>query len=263
MSTDAVAVWAYAVLPGAPATEIIAGLAGVAGEAVRIVSAGDLAAAVGTVGLDEFGEQALRRNLEDLDWLAAKARAHDAVISMIARSVPVIPMRMATVYLDDGRIKRLLESRRGDFVAALERVTGREELGVKAYADPKTLVTQDDSGQTGAGGQRSGTAYLLRRRRQLASQEDAYRVAAAAAEHIHAALLQHAVDGKRKPASDPSLSGRDGWTVLNGTYLVARDRVEVFREAVAALDRQSAGIELEITGPWPPYSFAGDVVAGE
>ena len=45
----------------------------------------DLTAAVGTVGLDEFGEEGLRRNLEDLDWLAATARAHDAVISAIAR----------------------------------------------------------------------------------------------------------------------------------------------------------------------------------
>lgn len=258
MSTDTVAVWAYAVLAGASATDTIAGLSGVAGEPVRIVSAHDLAAAVGTVDLDEFGEEALRRNLEDLDWLAAKARAHDAVISTIARKAPLIPMRMATVYLDDGRVRQLLESRRGDFLAALERVTGRQELGVKAYADPKALLAQGDSGQTGAGAQRSGTAYLLRRRQQLASQEDAYRAAAAAAERIHAELLRHAVDGKRKPASDPSLSGRDGWTVLNGTYLIARDRVEAFREAVAALDRHSAGIELEITGPWPPYSFAGD-----
>ncbi|MGN6335476.1 GvpL/GvpF family gas vesicle protein, partial [Mycobacterium sp.] len=82
----------------------------------------------------------------------------------------------------------------------------------------------------------------------------------AAAERIHAALLAHAVDGKRKPASDRSLSGRDAWTVLNGTYLVDTSSLDDFRAAVAAVGEQSAGIELEITGPWPPYSFAGDVV---
>lgn len=257
MSTDGVGVWAYAVIQGDSADDRIAGLQGVAGEPVRVLATADLAAAVGTVSLGEFGEEALRRNLEDLDWLAAKARAHDAVISAIARSGPVIPVRMATVYLDDARVEQLLQNRRDDFSAALDLVTGREELGVKAYADPKKLAGQEDP--QGAES-RSGTAYLLRRRRQIASQEQAYRVAAAEAERIHAALLAHAVDGKRKPASDRSLSGRDAWTVLNGTYLVDNSSVDDFRAAVAAVDERSTGIELEITGPWPPYSFAGDVV---
>jgi Gas vesicle synthesis protein GvpL/GvpF len=257
MSTDDVGVWAYAVIRGDSADDRIAGLHGVAGEPVRGLAAADLTAAVGTVGLGEFGEEALRRNLEDLDWLAAKARAHDAVISAIAWSGPVIPVRMATVYLDDARVVQLLENRHDDFHAALDRLTGREELGVKAYADPKKLAgqgAQDTEGQ-------SGTAYLLRRRRELVSQQEAYRVAAAEAERMHAALLAHAVDGKRKPATDRSLSGRDAWTVLNGTYLVDKSSVDEFRAAVAAVDEQSTGIELEITGPWPPYSFAGDVVS--
>ncbi|OBI98664.1 GvpL/GvpF family gas vesicle protein [Mycobacterium sp. 1465703.0] len=256
MSTDGVGVWAYAVIQADSADDRVAGLQGVAGEPVRALATASLAAAVGTVRLGEFGEEALRRNLEDLDWLAAKARAHDGVISAIARSGPVIPVRMATLYLNDSRVEQLLQDRRDDFHAALNLVTGRDELGVKAYADPKKLAGQDPQDP----GSRSGTAYLLRRRREIASQEQAYRVAAAAAERIHAALLAHAVDGKRKPASDRSLSGRDAWTVLNGTYLVDSSSVADFRAAVAAVAEQSPGIELEITGPWPPYSFAGDVV---
>ena len=51
-------------------------------------------------------------------------------------------MRMATVYLDDQRVSELLEVRRDDFVKALRHVTGRVELGVKAYADPEVLAGQ-------------------------------------------------------------------------------------------------------------------------
>jgi hypothetical protein len=225
---------------------------------VRAVTAAGLTAAVEAVGLDQFGEEPLRHNLEDFDWLAATARAHDAVISTIARHGPIVPMRIATVFLDDGRVRELLETRRDQFVAALERVTARDELGVKAYADPKVLT--GDIEPTDSGEKLSGTAYLMRRRRALASQDDAFRIAAAHAERIHAGLLKHAVDGKRKPASDRRLSGREGWTVLNGTYLVAKDEVDAFRAAVATIERNTPGIELEITGPWPPYSFAGDVV---
>jgi hypothetical protein len=257
MSTEGV--WAYAVVGDEAADYSLGRLRGVAGETVRAVTGSGLTAIVGTVGLDEFGEEALRRNFEDLDWLAPTARAHDAVISAIARMGPVVPLRMATVYLDDTRIRELLEARHEDFVAALDRVTAREELGVKAFADPKVLTGENESG-AGTGEKLSGTAYLMRRRRALASQDDAFRIAAAHAERIHAGLLEHAVDGKRRPPSDRRLSGREGWTVLNGTYLVEKDEVDAFRAAVTTIDQNTPGIELEITGPWPPYSFAGDVV---
>jgi Gas vesicle synthesis protein GvpL/GvpF len=48
---------------------------------------------------------------------------------------------------------------------------------------------------------------------------------------------------------------------MNGTYLVDRNQVEAFRAAVAELQETTTGIKLEITGPWPPYSFTGDVVS--
>jgi Gas vesicle synthesis protein GvpL/GvpF len=259
MSTEGV--WAYAVLESEGSLPRIAGLHGVSGEPVRAVTNAGLTAAVGTVGLEEFGEEGLRRNLEDLDWLAATARAHDAVIAAIARFGPVVPMRMATVYLDDQRVSQLLQARHGDFVTALRHVTGRAELGVKAFADPEVLAGQDESAEQAAGAKMSGTAYLMRRRRALAANDDAFRIAAEHAERIHSTLLTHAVDGKRKPAPDRSLSNRKDWTVLNGTYLVDTDDIDAFSALVAAVDRDTPGIELEITGPWPPYSFAGDVAA--
>lgn len=253
-------VWTYAVVESEGAAPRISGLHGVSDEPVRAVANAGLTAAVGTVSLDEFGEEGLRRNLEDLDWLAAKARAHDAVIAAVARFGPVVPMRMATVYLDDQRVRDVLQARRDDFLNALRHVTARAELGVKAYADPKALAGPQDTGEGSAGAKMSGTAYLMRRRQALAASDDAFRIAAEHAQRIHARLLSHAVDGKRKPAADRSLSNRQDWTVLNGTYLVDNDDIDAFSALVAAVDRDTPGIELEITGPWPPYSFAGDVV---
>lgn len=45
--------------------------------------------------------------------------------------------------------------------------------------------------------------------------------------------------------------------VLNGTYLVDDDRADEFAAVVEDLGKQFPGIRLELTGPWPPYSFAG------
>jgi len=251
-------IWVYAVIRAEQADDRVTGLHGVAGEPIRVVAADDLAAVVGAVELDEFGHDALHRNLEDLDWVANTARAHDAVITAVARFGPVIPVRMATVYLDDGRVRKLLENRREDFAATLCRLSGRDELGVKVFAAQKALLAQD--GQDDHGPQ-TGTAYLMRRRRELVSREEAYQLAAAEADRIHSTLMRHAVDGKRRPPPDRSLTGKDEVTVLNGTYLVDSDAVELFRETVAALSMSTGRLSLEMTGPWPPYSFAGEPVA--
>lgn len=67
--TDTTGTWMYAVTDGTLVGHETEGASGVAGEQVRTVQEGGLTAVVGTVPLDDFGEAALARNLEDLDWL--------------------------------------------------------------------------------------------------------------------------------------------------------------------------------------------------
>src|SRR5256885_6605364 len=126
-------VWVYAIaerVAMAPLGEF----KGVGGGPVRTLAAAGLTAVAEDVGLAEFGADALRRNLEDLDWLDATARAHHRVIDAVARQGPLIPMRLATVYSGDESIGAMLTERSADFRAALARITGRQEWGVKAYA---------------------------------------------------------------------------------------------------------------------------------
>ena len=108
-----------------------AGLAGVAGQPVHAVPAGGLSAAVSTVSLAEFGQEPLRPHLEDLTWLEQTARAHHRVVEAVADGPPVIPMRLATLYHDDGKVAAMLAERHDDFTAALDPVTGQTEWGVK------------------------------------------------------------------------------------------------------------------------------------
>ncbi|PSR41983.1 gas vesicle protein GvpFL [Rhodococcus sp. AD45-ID] len=250
-------VWLYAITSESLDGVSLSGVLGVAGEAVRVVHSTDLAAVVGSVDLDEFGEVPLRRHLEDLDWLAATARAHERVVSAVLRCGPTIPLRLATLYLDDDRIRSLLEVGREKFCAALRSVAGRSEWGVKGYGDARALAQTSPEKQAEPSPSGKGTAYLLRRRAELTAQQNVERRAAAEADDLHAALLQRAVDGLRRPVTDPVLSGKRAWMIFNGTYLVDDDRVDDFTTFVATLDAEREGITVELTGPWPPYSFSG------
>lgn len=253
------AVWVYAVAGQIPAASL-SELTGVGGEPVRTVPAAGLTAAAGTVRLAEYGEAALRRNLEDLDWLDATARAHHRVIDVIGRKVPVVPMRLATVYRDDGSLEAALGERAGDFRAALERTGGRREWGVKVYAapasEPSEQATDPAPGERGrtAG---AGAEYLRRKRRQLSAAEDTRRATAASADAIHAALCQLAEGARLHPPHAPELAGIRTQMVMNGAYLLDAGRDDELTGAVTALAGQHPAVQIELTGPWPPYSFTG------
>jgi hypothetical protein len=258
--TDSQTVWLYAVtradvdsLPPPP-------VRGVAGEQVRVLTEGALAAVVGSVDARRFGPDVLAGHLENLDWLAETARAHDAVVAAAAALGPVVPVRLATLFSSDDGVRELLQSRLADFQSALEAVTGRAEWGVKAYVDPEaladSLTAQDAADEPQAGRSGTGSAYLMRRRAQLAARQSAQSAAGEWAQQIHAKLRPLCAASRLHPAQDPRLTGRRDWMILNAAYLVDQERTEPFHTLVQQLAQWRAGLDVELTGPWPPYSFA-------
>ena len=244
------AIWGYAV-----AAEIspdrLAGLTGVAGQPVRAVAGAGLAAAVSTVSLAEFGEQPLRQRLEDLAWLETTARAHHQVIE--ALPAPVIPLRLATIYRDDGNVASLLAERQAELAAALDQITARAEWGVKLFAAERAAAP--DAPEPPGGG--PGLSYLRRRRHQLSAQDQARQADTAVARQVHAALSGMAAAAQLRPAQAAELTGQDSTTtmLLNATYLVDDAAAARFAAAARQLGQQH-GARVELTGPWPPYSFA-------
>ncbi|MET7992837.1 GvpL/GvpF family gas vesicle protein [Amycolatopsis sp. NPDC005232] len=249
-ASDETGVWLYAVTPEAGAAAL-GGLTGVSAEHPRAVTAGRLAAVVGDVPLSSFGAEALRRNLEDLDWLAAVARAHDSVVAALVEQGPVAPVRLATVYHDDASVRVAVEERGADFERTLEHVSGRVEWGVKAFlqSEPEPAAAVPDA-------EGPGVAYLARRRSALASQEERQQRAADQVSRLHAALSELAADACTHPPQSRALTDQDGPMMLNGAYLVDAGEAGRFAEAVDSRGRDSTVLTVELTGPWPPYSFS-------
>ncbi|NMH95640.1 GvpL/GvpF family gas vesicle protein [Pseudonocardia bannensis] len=225
---------------------------GVAGAPVRAITAGELAAVVSSVDTAEFGEEALRRNLEDLSWLERTARAHHAVVDAVARPGPAAPLRLATVYLSDDNVRSMLDEQQVRFTTALDRVRGRAEWGVKAFGRPQPVDPVGEEPTGPAAG--PGTTYLMRRRTERDRAARSLAQAHEQAERLHTSLARLAVTSRAYPPQDPRLSGERDEMVLNAAYLVEETRGPAVRELVDTWD--APGLRLELTGPWAPYSFA-------
>jgi hypothetical protein len=226
------------------------GLCGLRDAPLRVVRHRELDAVVSSVDLDEFGEDALRRHLEDLTWLEQVARRHDEVIRAVWLATGLIaPFRLATICRSDDSVRDRLERRYDDLVLALDRVDGRSEWSVKAFLPAEPPVPDSETGAS------TGTAYLLRRRRQLAQKQQAAVDAETVAQEIHHEIAASAEACRRLPPQDRQLTGYADPMILNGSYLVDDRDATTFRSVVDDLVRRRPAVRLAVDGPWPPYSF--------
>ncbi|MER6144126.1 GvpL/GvpF family gas vesicle protein [Streptomyces sparsogenes] len=256
-----------------------AALAGVPGldasAPVRTLAAGPLTAVVQDVPAADFAEDALRQRLTDREELERCARAHHEVIMAASAVTPTVPLPFATLYLGDARVRAALREKEESFLAALGRLTGRVEWGVKVYtapAPPDSPAPLDspapsparspgDAPGTPAGTAPgtptgSGRAYLerVRGRRQL--HERRQNAALQAAERVDAVVRGLAVAARRLRPHGVEVTGAHRTHVLNAAYLVDSARADELRATLEALRREETDVQIELSGPWAPYSFA-------
>jgi hypothetical protein len=243
----ATATYMYALVRPLAATDLD-GLFGVRGAPVRQLVAGGLGCLVSTVDIADFGEQALRANLEDLSWLQQVAVEHDTVVRAGAARTTTAPLRLATVCADDDAVLERLSRLGRPALELLARLDGREEWGVQLLGTPPGRPAARNAAATGA-------AYLRQRRSALAERERATAAALQHADAVYEHLLGAAVAGERHRPQDERLSGRDRPMLLNAAFLVEHAARAAFRSCLDEIARTLPPDALVLTGPWPPYSF--------
>lgn len=223
---------------------------GVDGRPVGVRRHGAVAALVSEVPGERFGEQALKARLEDLDQLEALARAHEAVLQAAMEGGGVMPFRLCTIYASPARLDAMLEQEGPTLTAALRRLDGMQEWGVKAFLREGEPATAAPEAAT-------GTEYLSRKRERREATEAERELSETVVAEVHARLAERAAAAVLGRPQDRRLSGHDAEMALNAAYLVPREGARAFRDAVDELGRRHGadGVELELTGPWPPHHF--------
>jgi hypothetical protein len=212
---------------------------------VEVVSAHGLSAIVGRVDLAEFGEEPLRRNLENRAWLEQAVASHDDVLSGVVGTAALVPFRFGAVFLDEAGVREMLREREVELRGALDRLRGHVELGVKVF-----LVDAAGGEETKPA---TGRDYLLQKQRARDAASTVQREAVEQVRALHEHLISLADGAHANPPQPPELSGRSEPMLLNAAYLV---RSEEQPEFIAAADDHGGGrLEILVTGPWPAYNF--------
>ncbi|WP_431997416.1 GvpL/GvpF family gas vesicle protein [Streptomyces fungicidicus] len=239
-------------------------LPGITSAPVRALPFERLHAVVQEVPAAEADRRSWTERLSDPEELERCVRAHHQVVTAVAAHGPAAPMALATLYSSEERARQALGADVARFHTVLDRVAGRVEWGVKGYLPAASAAAEPVRAAVPAhvpAGPRApdaGRAYLERVRGAHRAREETRSAALRAAEDTHSVLRDGAVAARRLRIQDQQSGDRRGAQVLNGAYLVEEDRTQAFREVVDTLRRRTGALLIELSGPWVPYSFAGE-----
>lgn len=205
-------------------------------------------------GLDELpaiegldGAPLERRQVEGLELVVSRTGREQPEVSdeavlthaqvveeLMARSEAILPARFGRAFAGEDELASAVQTKAAELERGLTRVRGCAELGLRVLelaAAPST------------NGPRSGGEYM---RRQLEETRRRERIAA----EFHEPLAELAREETRFRGGNEEL--------LAAAYLVPEELVAAFRERVERLEDAHPDLGVLCTGPWPPYSFAGE-----
>jgi hypothetical protein len=225
----------------------------------------EVVAVVQEVPLETFIGPSAEARLQDLAWVGPRACRHEEVVERVMRHSPVFPARFGTLFSAPQQVEALLESHYGAVLTFLDHVADKEEWAVKGLVDRAAaearLLAEADLAEASS----PGTRYLLERRGQARAEKRVNSWLREASAGIAARLESSAVGSTPLRALPRETSGREADIAFNWAFLVLRRSRGDFRVQVEGLSagHLGQGLRLELSGPWPPYSFCPSLGAPE
>ena len=211
--------------------------------------------------LEDFAGEGAEARMQDVEWLAPRALWHERVIEQVARFSPVLPAGLGTLFSSSARLTELMGRHHDRILGFLDRVEGHDEWAVKGFLDRRKavaalLAATREASQAGLSSS-PGTRYMQEQRIRSQAETGLERWLAATLERIREELVGHASDFVERTVLALESDELPGQMVANWAFLVPRGAAAELRARVRQLDEEleAAGLRLQDSGAWPPYSF--------
>jgi hypothetical protein len=234
----------YCMLPGANPVQLPAGLAGIGGAAVRVL---DVEGVVAWVS-DAVAPKPLPPALAP-DAAIAGVREHDAVVeAALATGITPVPARFGQRFSGDDACADEIRRHAGHIVALLAAMQGLVEMTLILAPSTRRAVAELIPVLPEMVGEGAGRKYL----EALSAREAATGAVKQALDALGQRLGEAAREFVQRVSVQENLARMPMRAI---SHLVARERVEPYREAVRSV-HPTADYRFIIVGPRAPYSFA-------
>ncbi|MEJ2704048.1 MAG: GvpL/GvpF family gas vesicle protein [Sedimentisphaerales bacterium] len=225
-----------------------------------------LYAVAGKVEPEEFSEDGLKRNMNNLDWVKYMASTHEKTVERIAMQSDIIPFRFGTLFNTDDSLKAMLEQYEEEFKTILGRLADKQEWGLKIYCNPvqpkaglfdhqvQILTMEEEIKRVP-----TGKAYFLKKRKETMIREAFDEKVDKWGQESFEALKELSAEAHLNRLLPKEVTEREDEMVFNAAFLVNKVRTDDFLNMARTLKAryESYGLLIDCTGPWPPYNFCG------
>jgi hypothetical protein len=222
----------------------------------------DIAAVWSPVPVEDFCGPEAEERLRDLTWIGPRVIRHQEVVAGVMRHSPVLPVRFGTIFASLANLEKVLQRHSGAIAGCLTRLTDQEEWAVKGMLDRPgareklfslKLAREAESLEALSPGKR----YLEEQRLRAAGDQELQRWLQKVCREVWTDLRGYAAEIQERRLLSREATGSDEDMVWNWALLIPRQAVGGFQARIQGVIAQYAprGLRLEVTGPWPPYSF--------
>ncbi|MBI5038581.1 MAG: GvpL/GvpF family gas vesicle protein [Nitrospirae bacterium] len=225
-----------------------------------------LYAVVSKVPEDEFGEENLKKNLSNLEWLKIKAYRHEKIVEEVMKDGCVVPFKLATLFTAEDSLMAMLKEHAEELRRNLENLEEKDEWGVKIYCDmerlkniflidDKEILRMDKEISSSALG--PGKAFLLKKKREKLLNDLIDKKIEETVQEFLNGLKQQSLRTRFNRSLPKDVTERMDDMILNAAFLVEQDKLNAFIREIEILKNQyeGTGFLFDCTGPWPPYNF--------
>lgn len=222
----------------------------------------DLAAVWSPVSVEDFSGPEAEERLRDLTWIGPRVIRHQEVVAGVMRYSPVLPVRFGTIFASRANLEKVLQRYSDTIAGFLERLADQEEWAVKGMLNRSgakdelfslKLAREAESLEALSPGKR----YFEEQRLRTACDQDLQRWLQKVCREVWTGLRDYAADLQERRRLSRKTTGIDQDMVWNWALLIPRQAVGGFKTLIQEVNARYAqsGLRLEVTGPWPPYSF--------
>lgn len=214
---------------------------------------------------NDFAENQLQSNLSDVVWLDTKVREHLDVITSIMQHVKsLIPFNFGTLYKSESSLIQFIIKYAEEFKKNLVYLEEKEEWAVKLYCNKNKIVENithlsKKVSDINALIQNSsmGKAYILGKKKNEIIENEIINIYNTYSKKIFTKLSILSEEFRFNPIPNNETLEKEDDMILNVVLLLNKANVESFIETSDQLiiQHQNIGLNIEISGPWPCYSF--------
>ncbi|OHE32687.1 MAG: hypothetical protein A3J94_08990 [Syntrophus sp. RIFOXYC2_FULL_54_9] len=255
-------IYLFCLTPAAPRPQIAG--TGIDGEHPLFVETiGEIAAVLAEVNIEDFTGPEAQQKMEDLAWIGPRALRHEEVVLSAMEQSPVLPVRFGTVFSSIEAAAEPLRQRQDVLMKFFRDTIDKKEWTLKGYVNRPQARARMTAARLAAekeqlAGMSPGKRYFLEQKIRGAVDKDVAAWLKEMDRDILRVAREVSAGFSECRLQSQDVAGRDEEMFFHGALLVPDG-------SVAALERmtdewntrhKSQGLQIELSGPWPPYHFA-------